>query len=176
MALLPTLLLVVAVLSLRRRGAGRAGLDTDDQSHTRARLGLVSVGGLTAAPLPLLDVEQIRLQVAEAEKAGDEEKLAALYLQLGEQLYCAGKNEDGANAARKCISFSIKSENLSVHARGRLVLAQVAADKGDNGGACEQWQLARELFDKAGMREDRKAVDEQMHRCECPTDWLLTEF
>ena len=134
------------------------------------------MGGLAAGTLPRLDIEQIRLKVAEAEGSGDKDKLEALYLQLGEQLYGAGQNEDGADEARKCISLSIKSKNLSVHARGRLVLAQVAADKGDNGGACEQWQLARELFDKAGMHEDRKAVDEQMHRSECPTDWLLTEF
>lgn len=88
----------------------------------------------------------------------------------------AGNADQAANLLGEAITVAAQAKLHAVHARARLELAEVFLAKSDPITACEQWQIARNLYHDLEQIEARDNVDKKMLSSGCPTDWVLTDF
>ena len=77
---------------------------------------------------------------------------------------------------KQAVVAATQAGRRDLHAEARMELAELAAAHGDMTTACEHWQLARMLFQEAGLRTESDRASEYMRRQRCPTDWFLTGF
>lgn len=152
-------------------------------NQTAQPLGLV--GGVTngASPQPSeapaarppRDGHLITKDIATAEKRGDDQALADLYLEYAR--FCLQSDDDtAADTLRKSVVLASQHDLKHTHAAARLELANLSELGGDLTTACEHWQIARTLFHELERQRDVEATDARMLRNGCPTDWVLTDF
>jgi tetratricopeptide (TPR) repeat protein len=134
-----------------------------------------------AAPAQLeaaarLDTAALAAAVAEAEAAGQPDRLPGLYLSLARCHLQSGQTSDAEHLLLKSVRGTANGRHKGVHAQARLVLGDLAHAGGDLTTACEHWQIARALFFELKQPHDHKAAETRMLRNGCPTDWVLTDF
>lgn len=61
-------------------------------------------------------------------------------------------------------------------ADARYYLGLIAQQENDLTLACENWQLARSLYEKHDAQDRFKKVEKNMIDAQCPTDWFLNNF
>lgn len=154
-----------------------------DESQDGQKTGLVKFPTNKGSESALLRLDatrvaDVRNRIRSLEgETGVHEELGRLYLELGEFLLEQEPNgREGVALVLRGIALAIKHEDPLLHGQGRMVMAAQAVESGDLAGACEHWQLARELFLTAGLKTPSADIGAHMHRCGCPSDWVLTEF
>lgn len=115
--------------------------------------------------------------IASAEKAGDKAQLATLYVRQAQALMETGDNDKAASRLRDAIGIAALNRLPEPHALARLELGDLYLRQGDPITACEQWQIARQLFyNDLSRKDDGAKLDRRMLDNGCPTDWVLTDF
>lgn len=114
--------------------------------------------------------------IAAAEGAGDEPRLAGLYIALAGRHSAAGRGGEAADCLRKSIRIAARLGLRREHAAARLELGDLARASGDLTTACEHWQIARGLFTDLRLARDLEAAEGRMRDSGCPTDWVLNDF
>ena len=146
----------------------------------RLRTGRTRDGALSAAApvaaIPKLDAIVLNAQIRDAEASGQLEQLPGLFLSLAEWHMAQGENAVAAELLRKSVRSAAGEDLKETHAKGRVVLGDIAHADGDLATACEHWQIARTLYRELGIAGEHDEVDERMQRNGCPTDWVLTDF
>jgi tetratricopeptide (TPR) repeat protein len=128
------------------------------------------------AQVAAVDGEVLLAAVQEAEAEGSANRLAGLYLSLGQWRSQQGDARGAADFFRKCIRSATSAGLKEPHAQARVALGDIAQASSDPSTACEHWQIARLLFHELRQTGAYEAVDERMQRNKCPTDWVLTDF
>jgi tetratricopeptide (TPR) repeat protein len=128
------------------------------------------------AQVAAMDGEVLLAAVQEAEAEGSANRLAGLYLSLGQWRSQEGDARGAADFFRKCIRSATSAGLKEPHAQARVALGDIAQASSDPSTACEHWQIARLLFHELRQKRAYEAVDERMQRNKCPTDWVLTDF
>ena len=123
-----------------------------------------------------LDSAALAAAVAEAEAAGQPDRLPGLYLSLARFHLQSGQTSDAEHLLLKSIRGAANGRHKGVHAQSRLALGDLAHASGDPTTACEHWQIARALFHELKQPRDHEAAETRMLRNGCPTDWVLTDF
>jgi tetratricopeptide (TPR) repeat protein len=122
------------------------------------------------------DSAALAAAVAEAEAAGQPDRLPGLYLSLARCHLQSGQTSDAEHLLLKSIRGAANGRHKGVHAQARLALGDLAHASGDPTTACEHWQIARALFHELKQPRDHEAAETRMLRNGCPTDWVLTDF
>jgi tetratricopeptide (TPR) repeat protein len=120
--------------------------------------------------------EGLAARIAAAETGRADAELAHLYIRHAASLINSGRREEGASRLRDAIRVAALNGFAAPHALARLELGDLYLGNGDPITACEQWQIARNLFHDLSRPDDRDAVDKRMLGNGCPTDWVLTDF
>ena len=154
------LLLAVVRVVHRRRGVAVAPTAPGEQPEAATRL----------------DSAALAAAVAEAEAAGQPDRLPGLYLSLARCQLQSGQTSDAEHLLLKSIRGAANGRHKGVHAQARLALGDLAHAGGDPTTACEHWQIARALFFELKQPRDHEAAETRMLRNGCPTDWVLTDF
>lgn len=128
------------------------------------------------APPPPRPVRVIQDEIDTVRAGGNEQELAALYLELGQSAQFVEDHSAAGNYLREAVILATTHGLKDVHATARLELGGLAKAAGDLTTACEHWQIARGLFHELGAKSDMKQTDDRMLRNGCPTDWVLTDF
>lgn len=130
----------------------------------------------TPAQKVKVDPAVLLAAVAEAEIAGQRDRLPGLYLSLAQCRLEEGRSAQAEDLLRKCILGAGSARHKAAHAQARLALGDLAHTGGDPTTACEHWQIARALFHELKQAADHEAAEQRMLRNGCPTDWVLTDF
>ena len=182
----PVLVLLVlsGVLITRRQSKRQPGLSAPAQTSGKAHLSTQE----TAAPMTLMErhgpakasacveIAAVERQIAGAEASGAHDTIAAMYLVLAVHKRALGLDKEAQAALRSAAGIGAQHGPGHVHAAARLALAQTAYDQGDLTAACEQWQIARNAFQRDSKTADADEIDKRMRAHGCPTDWVLTDF
>jgi uncharacterized Zn finger protein len=144
--------------------------------HRRRGAAVVPATPVESDPAARLDSKALAAAVAEAEVAGQPERLPGLYLSLARFHLQSGQTSDAEHLLLKSIREAANGRHKGVHAQARLALGDLAHASGDLTTACEHWQIARALFHELKQPRDHKAAETRMLRNGCPTDWVLTDF
>jgi hypothetical protein len=149
----------------------------------RRRLRNRATAPLIPQPAPAVPAQKIKVDpavllaaVAEAETAGQRDRLPGLYLSLAQCRLEEGRSAQAEDLLRKCILGAGSARHKAAHAQARLALGDLAHTGGDPTTACEHWQIARALFHELKQVADHEAAEQRMLRNGCPTDWVLTDF
>lgn len=114
--------------------------------------------------------------IAACETQGNDTELAYLYIKQATAHVAAGAREAAASRLRDAIRVSALKRLHAPHALARIELGDLYLGSGDPITACEQWQIARNLFHDLGNIPERDDADKRMLSNGCPTDWVLTDF
>lgn len=115
--------------------------------------------------------------LGEAEAAGQGEAVADLKVALGIARFREGASAAvAANDVRDGLIMAMKQGRVLAQAHARIALGDLCKAGDDPTTACEHWQLARDIFAKAGEHDHRKAAEARMRANGCPTDWVLNDF
>jgi hypothetical protein len=144
--------------------------------HRRRGAAIVPVTPVRPDLTARLDSKALAAAVAEAEAAGQPDRLPGLYLSLARFHLQSGETPDAEQLLLKSIRGAANGRHKGVHAQARLELGDLAHAGGDLTTACEHWQIARALFHELKQPSDHKAAETRMLRNGCPTDWVLTDF
>lgn len=128
-----------------------------------------------AKPTPT-DVADLPAAIAKAEASGDKDALAHLYIRHAQALMAADDMEPAAARLRDAIRVAALNKLEAPHALARVELGDLYLRRGDPITACEQWQIARQLYHALDRSTDGDDVDSRMLKNGCPTDWVLTDF
>lgn len=120
--------------------------------------------------------EELAAAVARSEAGGNKSELAHIYITQAVACIASGQRDDGASFLRDAIRVAALNRLAEPHALARLELGDLYLGNGDPTTACEQWQIARNLFHDLARPADRDSVDKRMLGNGCPTDWVLTDF
>jgi tetratricopeptide (TPR) repeat protein len=120
--------------------------------------------------------EEFAASVARSEAGGDKAELAHLHIDQATAYIAAGRKDEAASCLRDAIRVAALNRLAAPHARALLELGDLYFSNGDPTTACEQWQIARNLFHDLARPADRDSVDKRMLSNGCPTDWVLTDF
>jgi tetratricopeptide (TPR) repeat protein len=120
--------------------------------------------------------EAIDAAIAKSEKGGDKGELAHLYIRQAAAYLARDRKDEAAARLRDAIGLAALNGLVLPHALARVELGDLYLTNGDPITACEQWQIARNLFHDLARPTDRDAVDKRMLGNGCPTDWVLTDF
>lgn len=115
-------------------------------------------------------------EISASEQRGEKAELAYLYIKQAAAYVAAGAREDAASRLRDAIRVAALNRLAAPHALARIELGELFLGNGDPITACEQWQIARNLFHDLGQPRERDDVDKRMLSNGCPTDWVLTDF
>ena len=121
-------------------------------------------------------IPNLKRRIEDEKRKIESSELARLYIELGRELRELGERQKAGVALREGLGVSIRLKLKGEQARSRLEMAEVMVDGGDLVAACEQWQIARELFVEENQTEVSKEIDEKMRKTGCPTDWVLSDF
>ena len=121
-------------------------------------------------------VFQLRQKIERAKEEQESSELVLLYYELAGHLRSQGDHDKASASLREGLGISIRLDLKEEQARSRLEMAEIMAERGDLVSACEQWQMARELFAATNCQTESAAVDAKMRKIGCPTDWVLNEF
>lgn len=119
---------------------------------------------------------ELLAKITVAEAARDNVETAGLYIHHAKLLIEAGRRDEGASRLRDAVRVAALNRLAAPHALARLELGDLYLSNGDPITACEQWQIARNLFHDLARPVERDAVDKRMLGNGCPTDWVLTDF
>jgi uncharacterized iron-regulated membrane protein len=122
------------------------------------------------------DPERFSALIADARAKGDKDAVATLYIEQAQAHLARSQHEEAAARLRDAIGVAALGGLDGPHAAARVELAGLYLEQGDPITACEQWQIARQLFHQLKRPTDRDAVDRRMLDNGCPTDWVLTDF
>jgi tetratricopeptide (TPR) repeat protein len=114
--------------------------------------------------------------ITRSEAGGNSSELAHLYIKQATAYVAAGQKDEAASRLRDAIRVAALNRLTEPHALARLELGDLYLSNGDPTTACEQWQIARNLFHDLSRPADRDDVDKRMLSNGCPTDWVLTDF
>lgn len=114
--------------------------------------------------------------IARSEAGANNTELAHLYIKQATAYVAAGQKDEAASRLRDAIRVAALNRLTEPHALARLELGDLYLSNGDPTTACEQWQIARNLFHDLSRPADRDGVDKRMLSNGCPTDWVLTDF
>lgn len=106
----------------------------------------------------------------------DKASVARLYISEAQGLIESGNFAEAASRLRDAIGIAALGRLLEPHALARVELGDLFLRQGDPITACEQWQIARQLFHQMSRRDDGDKVDRRMLDNGCPSDWVLTDF
>jgi hypothetical protein len=120
--------------------------------------------------------EALAAAIAKLEAGGEDAELAGLYIRQATAYVEQGRKEEAASRLRDAIRVAALNGLAAPHALARVELGDLYLSNGDPITACEQWQIARNLFHDLARRVDRDDVDKRMLGNGCPTDWVLTDF
>lgn len=120
--------------------------------------------------------EEFAAAVARSEAGGNKSELAHLYITQAVACTASGQRDEAASFLRDAIRVAALNRLAEPHALARLELGDLYFSNGDPTTACEQWQIARNLFHDLERPVDRDSVDKRMLGNGCPTDWVLTDF
>ncbi len=178
------LLVLVSVLIARRQEKRQRGPNASVKPAGEAHVTIQE----TARPMTLMErhspakaeacgeIAAVERQIAGAEASGAHHTMAAMYLVLAAHKRALGLDKEAQAALRSAAGIGAQHGPAHVHAVARLELAQAAFDHGDLTAACEQWQIARNAFQRDSKTAEADNVDKRMHANGCPTDWVLTDF
>ncbi len=110
------------------------------------------------------------------EDVSSEPSEANSYLSKGKQAFLQNKFEDAEEFMEKAIMTASKDQDVITLSQARLSLAELNHAMGDLTLACENWQLARELFQELKNEERVNNIEQKMKDTGCPTDWVLNDF
>lgn len=130
----------------------------------------------TPAQPPSADPASFAADIARCEASGDKTELAHLYIKQATAYVSAGRKDDAASRLRDAIRIAALNRLTAPHALARVELGDLYLANGDPITACEQWQIARNLFHDLAQPAARDDVDKRMLGNGCPTDWVLTDF
>ncbi len=188
---------VVAVWALcsLRRGRGqlkeKQGVSDDisgtaerreGQTGSRTEKGAaLSLLGDAIAPTPgdarpVQDVAGLEKRIEGLKGDPESSQLAGLYRELAAHYRNRGEYDSASATLRESLGVAMRLNLKEEQARSRLEMGEVMADKGDLVAACEQWQIARELYAETNQKNESVAIDAKMRETGCPTDWVLNEF
>lgn len=122
------------------------------------------------------DPDAMAAAIARSEARGDNNEIAHLYIKQATAYIAAGRREEAASRLRDAIRVAALNRLAEPHALARLELGDLYLSNGDPTTACEQWQIARNLFHDLSRPADRDDVDKRMLGNGCPSDWVLTDF
>ncbi|HET6390751.1 hypothetical protein [Hyphomicrobium sp.] len=136
--------------------------------------------GLDVAPPqpepPIEDVETLNRKIELALGRGDKTALSGLYYDLAASHERMGNTDARMAALRSAAGYGALHGPETAHAAARVALAEAAQRAGDLTSACEQWQMARTAYLKAGDTDRHDSIEKRMRDNGCPTDWVLTDF
>lgn len=127
-------------------------------------------------PLAGPSIEDLAAEISRSEANGNSAELAHLYIKQAAAYVASGLKDEGASRLRDAIRVAALNRLAEPHALARLELGDLYFGNGDPTTACEQWQIARNLFHDLARPADRDATDKRMLSNGCPTDWVLTDF
>jgi hypothetical protein len=180
--MLPFILLVVvialSVRSISRSRRERVLGETQATDRYESALDEVSVSPTPLEPAQSLQLSGQRLlqAIEGAERSGQEQDLAGLYLQLALELLKGPRPAEAAQVLTRCVRCAAKFDQRRIQAQARIELGDLARTSGDLTTACEHWQIARTLLHDLKKRAEFEMVDRLMRQFGCPTDWVLTDF
>lgn len=146
------------------------------QTLISAEPSLPSVVPAVAAPAPVEMPDDLAQPIAKLEQGGDQAELAHLYIRQAGAYVAQGNLDQAGSRLRDAIRVSALNRLAAPHALARVELGDLYFNNGDPITACEQWQIARNLFHDLARPADRDDVDKRMLSNGCPTDWVLTDF
>ena len=114
--------------------------------------------------------------ITRSEAGSNNSELAHLYIKQATAYVAAGQKDEAASRLRDAIRVAALNRLAEPHALARLELGDLYLSNGDPTTACEQWQIARNLFHDLSRPADRDNVDKRMLGNGCPSDWVLTDF
>lgn len=114
--------------------------------------------------------------IAKLEQGGDQAELAHFYIRQAGAYVAQGNLDQAGSRLRDAIRVAALNRLAAPHALARVELGDLYFNNGDPITACEQWQIARNLFHDLARPADRDDVDKRMLSNGCPTDWVLTDF
>jgi hypothetical protein len=129
-----------------------------------------------AVPPPAETPEALAAAIAKLEARGEDAELACLYIRQATAYVGQGRKEEAASRLRDAIRVAALNGLAAPHALARVELGDLYLSNGDPITACEQWQIARNLFHDLARPGDRDDVDKRMLGNGCPSDWVLTDF
>ncbi|MDO9383463.1 MAG: hypothetical protein Q7T86_11425 [Hyphomicrobiaceae bacterium] len=129
-----------------------------------------------ASGTPAADPAGFAEAIARSEAGGNSSELAHLYIKQATAYVAAGQKDEAASRLRDAIRVAALNRLDEPHALARLELGDLYLSNGDPTTACEQWQIARNLFHDLSRPADRDTVDKRMLSNGCPSDWVLTDF
>ena len=135
-------------------------------------------------PPPLAKISRKKLNkeadllknIKRLEKQSESARLAELYSKRGS---LALKAKDTALAQKYFLKALTMSEQVNAaeqQADARKNLGDIAFSGDDLTTACEHWQLARDHYLACGKPNLASAIEDQMSKNQCPTDWVLNGF
>ncbi len=138
---------------------------------------LPDVAAPALPPAPAETPEALAATIAKLEAgSGDDAELAGLYIRQATAYVAHGRKDEAASRLRDAIRVAALNGLAAPHALARVELGDLYLSNGDPITACEQWQIARNLFHDLARPDDRDDVDQRMLGTGCPTDWVLTDF
>lgn len=135
-----------------------------------------STPAIVAEPVSVAAPEDFAAAIARLEKGGDQGELAHLYIRQAGAYAGQGNLDQAGSRLRDAIRVAALNGLATPHALARVELGDLYFSNGDPITACEQWQIARNLFHDLARPKDRDDVDKRMLSNGCPTDWVLTDF
>ena len=133
-----------------------------------------NAGTSKQATAPLQAVPAALLQ--RPESASPEAAKAESFIENSKAEVSAGNTDEAASLLGEAIKLATQAKLHGLHARARIELADIFLSKNDPITACEQWQIARNLYHDLDETDARDSVDKKMLSSGCPTDWVLTDF
>lgn len=95
---------------------------------------------------------------------------------LATQAIQQGRLGEAKELFQKALVVADDDNNKDLSARARFELGNLAKAHSDLLSACENWQLARELYEKIGDKKKVRELDAIMTDAQCPSDWVLNKF
>lgn len=108
--------------------------------------------------------------------ATDPEDRAKRFEGLATSALEAGRLGEAKELFQKCLAVAEDNGIMDVLAHARYELGNLAKAHNDLTLACENWQLARALYDELGEKRKVRELDTIMADAQCPSDWVLNKF
>lgn len=87
-----------------------------------------------------------------------------------------GRLGEATSLFRKTLAVSTNNDMDEISAGARYELGNLAKANNDLLSACENWQIARTLYEQLGEKKKVRELDNIMTDAQCPSDWVLNKF
>lgn len=180
-------LLIGIILYRKSHKPGSEGEETQDAPPlSQDAAPLISQGAKAARPQTAKPDKKAKVETPpepEAEnvvtlKPDDDDPTgrAERFDKLASDALSEGRLGDAKNLFEKALFVAMDHDVKPIAAHARYELGNLAKASSDLMGACENWQMARTLYEESGDKKKVRELDSVMADSGCPSDWVLNNF